>query len=153
MQTYPDPLISSNKHTMKTRIIVLITATATVIACSTSKKRTATPPAPVVSSTTEAPVMTKPLNGIYEPGHEELIAIQARYKDATLEQLKQGHMIYSLGACIQCHKAMSIYQRNEAQWAIIIDDMAKRARISETQKDAVYKYVLAVKAARANQGR
>jgi mono/diheme cytochrome c family protein len=64
-----------------------------------------------------------------------------------LEKLKEGHAIYTAGACINCHGAKNIYEFPEAQWKDILDDMAQRANISVDQKDAVYKYVLAIKAA------
>jgi mono/diheme cytochrome c family protein len=84
--------------------------------------------------------------GMYQPGSEELTAIQLLYKDATMSQLQEGHYIYTVGACIQCHGTTNIYTRNETQWKEIIEDMSLKARLSETQKDAVYKYVLAIKA-------
>ncbi len=62
------------------------------------------------------------------------------------EKLKQGHAIYTAGACIKCHEAMSIYHFGETRWKDIIDDMAQKALIGDEQKDAVYKYVLAIKA-------
>lgn len=123
-----------------------------MMACHTSKKTGSAPaPTPAVSDT--KPLVSRPANGIYPPGQEELAAIQARFRDASLDQLKKGHMIYSLGACIQCHKAMNIYQRSEAQWAGILEDMAQRAGITAEQKDAVYKYILAVKAVKAGESK
>jgi len=80
------------------------------------------------------------------PGNEELTAIQVQYKDVTLEKLNEGHAIYTQGACINCHGAKNIYWFGEAQWKEIIEDMAQRSNISDVQKDAVCKYVLAIKA-------
>lgn len=137
---------------MKTRIIVCITALAGIMACRSSKKTTNTAASgPVTSIANTSPAVAKPANGIYEPGQEELAAIQVRFSDASLDQLKMGHIIYSLGACIQCHKAMNIYQRSEARWADILTDMAQRAGITAPQKEAVYRYILAVKAVKAKQ--
>lgn len=130
---------------MRTAKLLLAAITLLIIAaCGASKKSITTippvtPPAPDLLS-------AKPANGIYAPGNEELAAIRARYSDVTLDQLKQGHMLYTQGACINCHGAKNIYTRDEAQWKYIIDDMAQAARISDEQKDAVYKYVLAIKA-------
>lgn len=133
---------------MKARIVLSISALAGIMACHTAKKTSDTAAAAVSDTKTLA---AKPANGIYTPGQEELAAIQARFSDASLDQLKTGHTIYSTGACVQCHKAMNIYQRSEAQWAGILADMAQRARLTAEQKDAVYKYILAVKAVKANQ--
>ncbi len=129
-------------------ILFLALSTALIYSCSSSKKTTKAvessspkPAAPVVSA--------KPDNGIYEPGQEELTAIQGQFNDATLAQLKEGHVIYAQGACVNCHGAKNIYKRSTASWKEIIDDMAQRAKISASQKDAVYKYVLAIKATQA----
>jgi hypothetical protein len=135
---------------MKTTALISITVLV-IAACSSSKKVTtpAPSPAPVSANTpTENNILfiKKPMSGIYVPGNEELSAIQLKYKDATLEQLKKGHSIYTEGACINCHAPKSIYLKEEALWKDLIDDMAQRAKISEVEKDAVYKYVLAIKA-------
>jgi cytochrome c1 len=110
--------------------VVLITA-----ACHSKKKAATAEPAPVVKSTT----------GIFAPGEEELTAIKARFPDATLSVLTEGHSIYT-GTCTNCHGAKSIYRISEDRWQPIIDDMAKKAKITDTQKDALTKYVFAIKA-------
>lgn len=131
---------------MKSRKIVLLAlSTALIYSCSSSKKTTK----PAEAAATAPVVSAKPDNGIYEPGQEELTAIQGQFKDATLAQLKEGHVIYAQGACINCHGAKNIYKRSTASWKGIIDDMAQRAKISASQKEAVYKYVLAIKATQA----
>lgn len=119
-----------------------------IAACSTSKKASA--PAATAPAQPSTPATTsfyiKPLKGVPEPGEKELTAIQGQYKEATIEQLKQGHVLYTQGACVDCHNAKNIYRYPEAEWKGIMDEMAKKAKISDTEKDAVYKYVLAVKA-------
>ena len=139
---------------MKTTKLTLIALAAIIIAaCSTSKKTSTstaiTTPSTTTntSNTTTTPAVTsKPANGLFAPGNDELVAIQTQYKDVTLDKLKEGHAIYTQGACINCHGAKNIYKRPEAEWKGIIDDMAHKAKISDEQKDAVYKYVLAIKA-------
>ncbi|HXU28038.1 MAG TPA: cytochrome c, partial [Bacteroidia bacterium] len=79
--------------------------------------------------------------------NQELSAIQPKYPNVTLATLQQGFTIYSVGKCINCHGSKNIYNRSETQWKDIMDDMAQRANISDAEKDAVYKYVLAIKAA------
>lgn len=119
-----------------------------IVACGTSKKN-AVPPNPSAKNqeTIALPlVLAKPANGVYAPGNEELTAIQTQYKETTLEQLQEGHQLYTNGACVNCHGAKGIYQYDELAWKGIINDMAKKARITLEQKDAVYKYVLAIKA-------
>jgi mono/diheme cytochrome c family protein len=128
-----------------TKITLLAISTIIIAACSTSKKSTTSTAS---SSPAQAPAAAsaKPLNGVFEPGNEELTAIQRQYKEVTLARLKEGHNLYTEGACIGCHGAKNIYKRGEAQWKDIIDDMAQKAQITDAQKDAVYKYVLAIKA-------
>lgn len=91
-------------------------------------------------------VMSKPPIGKYVPGDAELAAIQTQYKEVTMEQLQSGYELYNQGACINCHSAKDIQRFETAEWKEIIDDMAKKAKITPVQKDEVYKYVLAVKA-------
>ncbi len=135
---------------MKTTKIILIVIPAILIAaCSSSKKSSRSTSSSTPASTTTTKnnfLVVKPAEGIPAPGNEELIALQAQYKDLTLEKLKEGHAIYTEGACIGCHAAVNIYQLEEAQWKGVVEDMAQKAYLSDVQKDAVYKYVLAIKA-------
>lgn len=128
-----------------------------IAACSTSKKSTTSTASTSNSTITPAPstnsFLLKPAGGVYAPGDVELTAIQAQYKDVTLEKLKLGHAIYTQGACVNCHKALSIYDRGEAQWKNIIENMAAKANMNDSDKDAVYKYVLAIKATQAKDGK
>jgi len=146
---------------MKTTKLTLILITVMVIAaCNHSKKSTkskaadsasiavapSVAPSAATTTSTNTYLFAKSPNGIYAPGNEELTAIQLKYKDATIDQLKEGHVLYTKGACINCHGPKDIYKREEARWKDIIDNMAQKANISDAEKDAVYKYVLAIKA-------
>lgn len=127
---------------------------ALITACSTVKKSAASSASTTPVAATTTPVSTTPLvfakpsDGIYEPGNEDLTAIQTQYKDLTLEKLKEGYSIYTASTCTRCHDAQNIYEIDETDWVNIIDKMARKASITDEQKDAVYKYVLAVKANR-----
>lgn len=88
----------------------------------------------------------KPLNGIYAPRVEELTALKLKYKNVTLDKLNEGYSIFAKGECIKCHSPQNIYKRAETEWKDIIDVMAEKAKLSDTQKDAVFKYVLSIKA-------
>lgn len=147
---------------MKTLKLLFAALCAIVVAaCSSTKKNSksnasATPSAPVstttatavTTSTALAPVymVSKSPDGVYKPGEEELAAIQVHYKDVTLAKLNEGYTIYRFGACAKCHGVSNIYRASEARWKEIIDNMAPRANLSEDEKDAVYKYVLSIKA-------
>ncbi|MES2560488.1 MAG: hypothetical protein V4590_12145 [Bacteroidota bacterium] len=126
------------KLTQQTAIAI----TAIIIAaCGTSKKNTT---ADVPPATPPPVVVAKAASGIYAPGAEELAAIQKQYPEVTMEKLNEGHVLYAQGACVNCHGAKTIYWFNETQWKNIVDDMAIKAKITDDQKDAVYKYVLAI---------
>jgi len=138
------------------KICIVVTMTLTVAACSVFKKSkpSPTPPnPPATTSVTRDPApsipglipATKPGNGVVAPGNNELTAIQATHRDVTMQTLTDGYIIYT-GVCTNCHGAMNIYTRPLERWPDIIADMAPRAKLTETQKDALYKYVLAIKA-------
>ncbi len=106
-----------------------------IAACSSTKNSTSSSPT----------VVSKSSNGIYPPGMEELAAISTQYQDVTLDKLNQGHVLYTQGACTNCHNPKNIYRHGTSEWKGIMDDMAVKAQLSDTEKDAVYKYVLAIK--------
>ena len=109
-------------------------------------RKTRTSHAQVVDELGRAMVAgTYPVGSIL-PGDAELAAIQARYSNTTMDQLKTGYQIYTQGACVKCHNAKDIYRYDEARWQPIMDNMAMRAKLSDSDKDAVWKYVLAIKA-------
>lgn len=130
-------------------VLLLIIEIIIAAACGTSKKVVTAPAIPqqVVATPVNPPlIMVKPANGIYTPGEEELSAMHMKDSTVTLEQLKEGYIIYAQGACIKCHEAQNIYRYNEIQWKNIVDDMALKAMMPTSQKDLVYKYVLSIKA-------
>ncbi|MBK6833338.1 MAG: cytochrome c [Bacteroidetes bacterium] len=133
----------------KNKLLLAIIISLIVSACSNSKKVRKTnsvASSPVVATpATPSFSATKSNDGIYPPGQEELSAINIKYPDASLAKLQEGYLIYTQGACIQCHGTVSIYSHDEEQWKNIIDDMAQRAKISDLEKDAVYKYVFSIK--------
>ncbi|HXD92574.1 MAG TPA: cytochrome c [Bacteroidia bacterium] len=75
-------------------------------------------------------------------------AAKIKFPDATMETLKQGHDLY-YGTCTNCHGAKKINNFSEEELPGIIDHMAKKAKISAEEKDAVLKYVMGVKLASA----
>lgn len=120
------------------KTVSLVLAIIAIAACSTTQKST-------TSTDAISPFIANPATGAIPPGNNELTAIQAKYKDVTLQTLVDGHALYT-GVCTKCHSPKSIYRLQEAEWPLILDDMAKKAEITDTQKDAVNKYVLAIKA-------
>ena len=132
------------------------------LACSSSKSTVSNVPSSLPTPTlptptlpeTIIPVQTtsveKPDNGVHEPTEKEFIAVQQRYIFVSMDQLKKGYMIFSQGACINCHEPKNIYKRSEEKWANIIDEMSNLAKLTESEKDAVSKYVFAIKAGQAS---
>ncbi|HEX8517866.1 MAG TPA: cytochrome c [Bacteroidia bacterium] len=139
---------------MKAKLFIPVIPVLIIAACSTSRTNTRSVTVPVPVTVTSPPpndsyLFGKPAEVNKAPGNEELAALLPKYNDLTLGKLEEGHAIYTTGACIGCHGAANVYNYDEIQWKYIIDDMAARASISEAQKDAVYKYVLALKATQA----
>ena len=141
-----------------TKVLVIISILL-VTACNAFKKGKKTAPTAPVSVTEPAVTVPTPSavavtpflapkspDGIYPPEAGELNAILPQYKEVTLARLKEGYSIYTQGACVNCHNPRNICQFNEGSWKGIIDDMAQKAMLPPAQKDAVYKYVLAIKA-------
>lgn len=115
-------------------------------ACSTTKPTTQNSNAAQTGVVTNpAPAPSKPADGIYPPGTEELKAIQTRNPNVTMANLNEGYLLYTKGACINCHGPDNIYKHSEKRWVSILDDMAQKANISTSQKAAVYAYILAIK--------
>lgn len=130
---------------MKSTQIISIALAALFMACGTSKKSTTTvtkTPEPISNNL----VLPAPSNTNYAPGEAELNAIKTQFSDITMANLNEGYTIYSKGACIKCHESENIYKYNEESWKKIIDNMSKKAYLNPEQKDAVYKYVMSIKA-------
>lgn len=146
---------------MKQLSLIWISASLVIaVACKSTKPA----PAPVTATTqnTAAPTApnaqvsmgpaSKPSTGIFAPGEEELKTVQMKFTEVSMNQLNEGYTLYTKGACINCHSPKNIYRRSEADWKHIIDDMALKAAITDAQKDAVYKYVMAIKSTQPKSG-
>lgn len=110
--------------------ITIVAVSAIIMAACGSSKKSSTPSA-------AAPSIV--------PGEAQLTAIKSKYPDATTEQLTEGYSIYT-GACTNCHGQKNIFKRSEASWLHEIDDMSPKAKLTAAQKDALTKYILAMKA-------
>lgn len=108
---------------MKKYIVLILVA---VLASCTAKKKSAAP-----ENVTQA----------------QLQAAKTKFSDVTMDQLKNGYTIYNNGACTNCHGAKSITSRDEAAWTGIMDRMAPKAHLTPTEREAVWRYIMAVKLA------
>ena len=147
---------------MKTKLVLFTLLIIIAAACHTSKKgttSTAESPTVVTATTpivaaTPTTVIVKPVkspDGVYEPGEEELAAVQPQYKDATLAQLKEGYTLYAKSACISCHGTVNIYEYPSHKWVFTLPDMYYRAKLTAAQQYAVTKYVYAIMATNPNK--
>jgi hypothetical protein len=130
---------------MKKISFVLLSLTILLLVQCHSKKK-AQPVASASTTPASGPLVTSS-DGIYPPGENELTALQGKYPTVKMETLSEGHQIYTKGACINCHGPKNIYRHDAIAWARIMEDMAYRARLTPSQKDAVHMYVLSIKAA------
>ena len=131
----------------KTQLLLACCAMAVLAACAAKKKAAST------ANATEANPTPYSDNYLYSnatntfvPGDAQLSAIHVKYADATMDQLKKGYGIYTQGACINCHSPKNVYDYNETDWNDILNDMALRASLTNEEKEAVYRYVLSMKA-------
>ncbi|MES2479188.1 MAG: hypothetical protein V4561_08875 [Bacteroidota bacterium] len=122
---------------MKLKLLSIISVFVVLIAACSSSKKT--------STTAGNSSGKKPKNGVYAPGDNEVAAIQKQFPDASMGKLQEGYSIYT-GSCTGCHKAKNIYRFSTEEWKKIMDKMAPKAKLNGLQKDAVYQYVLAIKA-------
>ncbi|MCA0430904.1 MAG: cytochrome c [Bacteroidetes bacterium] len=111
---------------MKTSKIILGIVAITIFACSTKKNAT--------SSSTKT-----------DSYDTQLTAIKGRYADVTVEELKLGHSV-STGACTNCHGQKDVKGYTEESLFKILDNMAKKAEISDKEKQALVRYCVAVRA-------
>ena len=139
---------------MKPKTLLFISfCTISILSCHVKKVATTSNQKEAISNNTppsSSLLYLKPASSVYEPVTKELAAIQTKYKDASLYQLQLGHAIYTQGACLKCHGIIEIYPYSEDRWKGIVDTMAMRSQLSAEYKDAVYKYVLSIKATQVN---
>ena len=98
--------------------------------------------------TTTAVATTTPVVSSTDVSSAQVDAAKTKFPDATMDVLKKGHDLY-YGTCTNCHGAKKITNFSEEELPGIIDHMAKKAKISAEEKDAVLKYVMGVKLASA----
>lgn len=99
----------------------------------------------IISGCSSASKSTGTSVNTLEPGEAEVKAIQGRYADITLQTLKEGYSVYT-GPCVKCHRKKKIYNRSEEEWSKIITKMAPKSKLNALQKEALWKYILAMKA-------
>lgn len=115
---------------MKLKIVIILSVLGLVIFSCKSKKGGASSSADTLL-----------------PGDAQLKAIQTVSVDVTAATLKEGYDIY-VGACTNCHGKKNMHKQTEAEWQEDINRMAPKAKITDAQKDALWKYVLSMRLAK-----
>jgi hypothetical protein len=64
-----------------------------------------------------------------------------RWPDATLQNLNQGRDLY-IDRCSGCHSLHPPDEYSEANWRLEIERMKTRARLTESQKELVLRYLI-----------
>lgn len=75
----------------------------------------------------------------------QLSAIKDRFPDASTEELKTGYAVYT-GPCTSCHGAKDVTGYTEEKLLQIVDNMAKKAKITDAEKQALIRFAVAVRA-------
>ncbi len=75
----------------------------------------------------------------------KLSAVQTKYPDATLAELEKGKSV-SKTACVSCHKEKDYTLKTDEKMFKEIDVMSKKAKISDSDKQALIRYVTALRA-------
>jgi cytochrome c2 len=78
-----------------------------------------------------------------DPSEAQLTALKAKEPNATMADLQKGHSIF-YGACTNCHGAKNVSGYSESELKNVINQMSAKAKLSDSDKDAVWKYALAV---------
>ena len=58
-----------------------------------------------------------------------------------LAALREGRALF-VSRCIECHTLPAVSQHSATEWPRIIDEMAGRASLKSTERDAVLAYIL-----------
>lgn len=130
------------KSTIYAAGILLIFLSACKTKKSSSTANHPMQPAPTYSA---IPLVSPSQNFSPVPDELFLAAIQTQDRGATLDQLKEGHAIFTTGACVNCHGTVEINRYDLTQWNLLIEDMSQRANINASQKIALRNYIYSVK--------
>ena len=74
------------------------------------------------------------------PVTAELARAGAR-QHVDLATLHEGRALFA-SRCIECHTLPAVSQHSATEWPRLIDEMAGRASLKSTQRDAVLAYIL-----------
>lgn len=111
---------------MKFKSLIYISLTL-LVACS---PKTAPKPVPEVD--------------VLVPTEKDVSAGSHKYPDLQLAQLNQGYTILQT-QCTRCHKMYKPGDFAQSDWDMIIPNMAKKARLTDEEKDKLERYIVSKK--------
>ena len=113
---------------MKKQMLLILILVCVLLACHTKKEVTKEAPKPYV----------------YEPTEAELTAGKTKFADLTKDNLIKGRSIY-YDACVHCHEPKNISEFSLDEFSGILNNMARKAKLTPEEKDAVLRYAVAIK--------
>jgi len=69
------------------------------------------------------------------------LARAGAHQHVDLAALREGRTLF-VSRCIECHTLPAISQHSATEWPQLIDEMAGRANLKSTERDAVLAYIL-----------
>ena len=74
------------------------------------------------------------------------VAVAARvYPDVTLHELSDGRALF-VSRCAGCHQLPSPETRRPEEWPVVVDKMAPDAKISDSDRALIERYLVAASA-------
>lgn len=80
----------------------------------------------------------------------QLTGIKDKFPDATIEELKTGNAVYS-GTCTRCHGKKDVTKYTDEKLIQVIENMSKKAKITEQEKQSLIKFAYGVRAVSASK--
>jgi hypothetical protein len=74
-------------------------------------------------------------------------AQMAKTGDVDLAKLREGRTLF-VSRCIECHALPSVAQHTAGQWPRLIDEMADRANLNTSERNALVAYIVAARSQR-----
>ncbi len=69
------------------------------------------------------------------------LARAGTHQHVDLATLREGRVLF-VSRCIECHTLPAVSQHGATEWPRLIDEMAGRAHLKSTERDAVLAYIL-----------
>ena len=69
------------------------------------------------------------------------LARAGAHQHVDLAALREGRTLF-VSRCIECHTLPAVSQHSATEWPRLIDEMAGRANLKSTERDAVLAYIL-----------